>query len=193
MALVKGLREDTPFLKSLTKRPPKIMEEIQERSRDYLRQEEGQTVVKTDRSKKDNPRKEHFRDDRGRKEHRSNRSYYNPLNVSLARFLNEVSQVERVPTPRPIKNTSRGDRHSYCKYHKQHEHDTEECRDPLDFIEQGLKNEKFCEYNGRYRNKDDERRVRQRPNSPEPKPERRKDEPKERGTHREIAMISGGI
>ncbi|MED6222758.1 hypothetical protein PIB30_067490 [Stylosanthes scabra] len=79
MALVKGLREDTPFLKSLTKRPQKTMEEIQERSHDYLQQEEGQTVVKTDRSKKDNPRKEHFRDDRGRKEHRSNRSYYNPL------------------------------------------------------------------------------------------------------------------
>ncbi|MED6224180.1 hypothetical protein PIB30_081419 [Stylosanthes scabra] len=41
MALVKGLREDTPFLKSLTKRSPKTMEEIQERSHDYLQQEEG--------------------------------------------------------------------------------------------------------------------------------------------------------
>ncbi|MED6172812.1 hypothetical protein PIB30_053405 [Stylosanthes scabra] len=146
--------------------------------------EEGQTAVKTDKSKKDNPRKEHFRDDRGRKERRSNRSYYNPLNVS---------QVERVPASRPIKNTSRGDRHSYRKYHKQHGHDTEECRDLLDFVEQGLKNEKFREYTDRYKNRDDERRVRQRPNSPKPKPERRKDEPRKRGTHREIAMILGGI
>ncbi|MED6116399.1 hypothetical protein PIB30_099989 [Stylosanthes scabra] len=144
-----------------------------------------------EKSKKDNPRKEHFSDDRGRKEHRSNRSYYNPLNVSLAQFMNEVSQVERVPTPRPIKNISKGDRHSYCKYHKQHGHDTEECRDLLDFIEQGLKNGKFREYTSRYRNRDDERRVRQRPNSPEHKPKRWKDEPKEHGTHREIAMISG--
>ncbi|MED6200006.1 hypothetical protein PIB30_081173 [Stylosanthes scabra] len=166
MALVKGLKEDTPFLKSLTKRPPKTMEEIQKRSHDYLQQEEGQTAVKTDRNKKDNPRKEHFRDDRGRKEHRSNRSYYNPLNVSLAQFLNEVSQ---------------------------HGHDTEECRDLLDFIEEGLKNGKFRKYTGRYRNRDDERRVRQRQNSPEPKLERRRDEPKECSAHREIAMISGGI
>ncbi|MED6174177.1 hypothetical protein PIB30_066505 [Stylosanthes scabra] len=193
MAQVKGLKEDTPFLKSLTKRPPKTMEEIQERSHDYLQQEEGQTAVKTDRNKKDNPRKEHFRDDRGRKEYRSNRSYYNPLNVSLAQFLNEVSQVERVLAPRPIKNTSRGDRRSYCKYHKQHGHDTEECRDLLDFIEEGLKNGRFREYTGRYRNRDDERRVRQRQNSPEPKAERMRDEPKERSAHREIAMISGGI
>ncbi|MED6175866.1 hypothetical protein PIB30_082333 [Stylosanthes scabra] len=51
------------------------MEEIQDRSHDYLQQEEGQTAVKTDRNKKDNPRKEHFREDRGRKENRSNRSY----------------------------------------------------------------------------------------------------------------------
>ncbi|MED6154660.1 hypothetical protein PIB30_114771, partial [Stylosanthes scabra] len=69
MALVKGLKEDTPFLKSLTKRPPKTMEEIQERSHDYLQQEEGQTAVKADRGKKDNPRKDQFRDDRGRREH----------------------------------------------------------------------------------------------------------------------------
>ncbi|MED6153332.1 hypothetical protein PIB30_100925 [Stylosanthes scabra] len=33
-------------------------------------------------------------------------SAVNPLNVSLAQFLNEVSQVEKVPAPRPLKNTS---------------------------------------------------------------------------------------
>ncbi|MED6177885.1 hypothetical protein PIB30_102335, partial [Stylosanthes scabra] len=159
----------------------------------YLQQEEGQTAVKTDRNKKDNPRKEHFREDRGRKEHRSNRSYYNPLNVSLAQSLKEVSQVEKVPAPRPIKNTHKGDRHSYRKYHKQHGHDTEECRDLLDFVEQGLKNGKFPEYTSRYGNRDDERRVRQRTNSPEPKTEKRKDEPREHGTHHEIAIISGGF
>ncbi|MED6153017.1 hypothetical protein PIB30_097510, partial [Stylosanthes scabra] len=74
-----------------------------------------------------------------------------------------------------------------------HGHDTEECRDLLDFIEEGLKNRRFREYTGRNRNKDDERRVRQRQNSPKTKAERRRDEPKERSAHREIAMISGGI
>ncbi|MED6127563.1 hypothetical protein PIB30_089198 [Stylosanthes scabra] len=104
--------------------------------------------------------------------------------------------TDRTTTPQPpspIKNTSRGDRHSYCKYHKQHGYDTEECRDLLDFVEHGLKNGKFREYTGRYKSRDDEIRVRQRPNNPEPKTERRKDEPRERGTHREISMISGGI
>ncbi|MED6141578.1 hypothetical protein PIB30_104856 [Stylosanthes scabra] len=145
MALVQGLREDTPFLKSLTKRPPKTMEEIQERSHDYLQQEEGQTAVKIDRNKKDNPRKDHFREERGRREHKSNRLYYNPLSV------------ERVPAPRPIKNVHKGDRNSYCKYHKQNGHDTEECRDLLDYVEQGLKNGKFREYTSRYKQRDDDR------------------------------------
>ncbi|MED6124225.1 hypothetical protein PIB30_057070 [Stylosanthes scabra] len=109
MALVKGLREDTPFLKSLTKRPPKTMEEIQERSHDYLQQEEGHMAVKTDRDKKETSRKDLPREDRSRREQRSGRSYYNPLNVSLTTFLHEVSQVERVPAPRAIKNNNRGD------------------------------------------------------------------------------------
>ncbi|MED6111673.1 hypothetical protein PIB30_054489 [Stylosanthes scabra] len=49
--------------------------------------EEGQTAIKIDRNKKDNPRKDHFREERGQREHKSNRSYYNPLSVSLAQFL----------------------------------------------------------------------------------------------------------
>ncbi|MED6111459.1 hypothetical protein PIB30_052472, partial [Stylosanthes scabra] len=64
-----------------------------------------------------------------------------------------VSQVEKVPAPRPIKNNHRGDRHSYCKYHKQNGHDTEECRELLDFVEQGLKNGKFREYTSRYKHR----------------------------------------
>ncbi|MED6222558.1 hypothetical protein PIB30_065559 [Stylosanthes scabra] len=155
--------------------------------------EEGQTVVKIDRNKKDNPRKDHFREERGQREQRSNRSYYNPLSVSLAQFFHEVSQVERVPAPRSIKNVHRGDQSSYCKYHKQNGHDTEECRDLLDFVEQGLKNGKFHEYTSRYKQRDDDRRVRQRMNSPENNADKKKDEPKDHGTHCEIAMISGGI
>ncbi|MED6188174.1 hypothetical protein PIB30_083491, partial [Stylosanthes scabra] len=80
------------------------MEEIQERSHDYLQQEESLTAVKTDGNKKNNPRKDHFRVDRGQREKKSSRSYYNPLSVSLTQFMHEVSQVERVPAPRPIKN-----------------------------------------------------------------------------------------
>ncbi|MED6150283.1 hypothetical protein PIB30_070935 [Stylosanthes scabra] len=91
MALVKGLREDTPFLKSLTKRPPKTIEEIQERSHDYLQQEEGQSAVKTDRDKKEAGRKDLSRENRSKREQRFGRSYYNPLNVSLDTFLHEVS------------------------------------------------------------------------------------------------------
>ncbi|MED6120918.1 hypothetical protein PIB30_025402 [Stylosanthes scabra] len=192
MALVKGLREDTPFLKSLTKRPPKTMEEIQDRSHEYLQQEEGQTTVKTDRDKREASRKDLPREDSSRHEHSSGRSYYNPLNVSLATFLHEVSQVERIPAPRAIKKTCRGDWNAYCKYHKQNGHDTEDCRDLLEFVEKGLKKGKFREYTGRSNDRGDDRRTRQRVGSPDKSTEG-KDEPKDGVARREIKMISGGL
>ncbi|MED6181102.1 hypothetical protein PIB30_016440 [Stylosanthes scabra] len=192
LVLVKGLREDTPFLKSLTKRPPKTMEEIQKRSHDYLQQEEGQTAVKTDRDKREANRKDLSREDRSRREQRSGRSYYNPLNVSLTTFLHEVSQVERIPAPRAIKNNHRGDRNAYCKYHKQNGHDTEDCRDLLEFVDKGLKKGKFHQYTGRSSDRRDERSTRQRADSPEKSTEG-KDEPKDGVVRREIKMISEGL
>ncbi|MED6145163.1 hypothetical protein PIB30_022473 [Stylosanthes scabra] len=178
MALVKGLREDTRFLKSLTKRPAKRMEEIQDRSHEYLQQEEGKTAVKTDRDKRESNRKDPLWEDRSRREQRSGRSYYNPLNVSLKTFLHE--------------NSSRGDRNAYCKYHKQNGHDTEDCRDLLEFVEKGLKKGKFREYTGRSSYRRDDRRTRQRVDSPEKSAEG-KDEPRDGVVRREIKMISGGL
>ncbi|MED6155861.1 hypothetical protein PIB30_009334 [Stylosanthes scabra] len=121
MALVKGLRKYTQFLKSLTKRPPKAMEEIQDRSHDV--------------------------------------------------------PSGRVPAPQAIKNTHRGDRNAYCRYHKQNGHDTEDCRDLLKFVERGLKKGKFREYTGRSSDRGDDRRTRHRVSSPDKSAER-KDEPK---------------
>ncbi|MED6164067.1 hypothetical protein PIB30_086170 [Stylosanthes scabra] len=86
-----------------------------------------------------------------------------------------------------------GDRNLYYKYYKQKGHDTEECSDLLGFFEQGLKNGKFHEYTSRYKQRDDDRRVRQRMNSPENKDDKKIDEPKDRGTHHEFAMLSEGI
>ncbi|MED6223760.1 hypothetical protein PIB30_077215 [Stylosanthes scabra] len=49
-------------------------------------------------------RREAPREDHGRQEQRSGRSYYNPLNVSLTTFLHEASQVERIPAPQTVKD-----------------------------------------------------------------------------------------
>ncbi|MED6184016.1 hypothetical protein PIB30_043278 [Stylosanthes scabra] len=160
------------------------MEEIQERSHDYLQQEEGQTAVKTDRDKKEA--------DRSRREQRSGRSYYNPLNVSLTTFLHEVSQVERIPAPQAIKNNNRRDRNTYYKYHKQNGHNTEDCRDLLEFVEKGLNKGKFREYTRRSRDRKDDRRTRQRADNPKRFTEG-KDERKDDVVRREIKMISGGL
>ncbi|MED6118297.1 hypothetical protein PIB30_001529 [Stylosanthes scabra] len=140
----------------------------------HSEKEEGQSAVKTDRVKKEIGRKDLSREDRSRREQRSGRSYYNPLNVSLTTFLHEVSQVERIPAPREIKNNNRGDRNAYCKYHKQNDHDTEDCRDLLEFVEKGLKKEKFQEYTGRSSDRRDDRRTRHRVDSPEKSTEGKK-------------------
>ncbi|MED6150268.1 hypothetical protein PIB30_070813 [Stylosanthes scabra] len=172
MALVKGIREDTPFLKSLTKRPPKMVEKIQEISHDYLQQEEGQTAIRIDRNKKGNTQRDQFREEKR----------------------TQGAKAQQIgASPEGHKKCTHGDRSLYCKYHKQTGHDTKECRDLLEFVEQGLKNEKFCEYTNKYRQRDDDRRVSQRVNSSEGKADRKKDDPKERSVHREIAMITWGI
>ncbi|MED6159315.1 hypothetical protein PIB30_041248 [Stylosanthes scabra] len=142
------------------------MEEIQDRSHEDLQQEEGQTAVKTDRDKKETNRKDLPREDRSKREQRSGKSYYNPLNASLTIFLHE--------------------------YHKQNGHDTEDCRDLLEFVEKGLKKGKFREYTGRSIDQRDDRRTRQIVDSPEKSTEGR-DEPKDGVTRREIKIISGGL
>ncbi|MED6170942.1 hypothetical protein PIB30_036108 [Stylosanthes scabra] len=49
------------------------MEEIQDRSHDYLQQEKGQIAVKTNREKRKTGRRDPPREDRGRRKQRSGR------------------------------------------------------------------------------------------------------------------------
>ncbi|MED6205278.1 hypothetical protein PIB30_016261 [Stylosanthes scabra] len=84
-------------------------------------------------------------------------------------------KVERISARHAIKNTHGGDWNAYCKYHKQNGHNTEDCRDLLGFVEQGLKVGKFCEYTDRRSNRGDDRRTRQRVSSPDSKSTGRKD------------------
>ncbi|MED6151005.1 hypothetical protein PIB30_078123 [Stylosanthes scabra] len=72
-------------------------------------------------------------------------------------------------------------------------HDIEDSRDLLDFVEQGLKKDKFRECTGRSSDRDDDRRTRQRVDSPDSKSVGRKDDRKDGVTRREIKMISGGL
>ncbi|MED6187405.1 hypothetical protein PIB30_076127 [Stylosanthes scabra] len=148
------------------------MEEIQDRSHEYLQQEEGQAAIKTDQDKRELIRR-----------------------ICRKKTVvdgNSVSQVERIPAPRAIKNSHRGDRNAYCKYHKQNSHDTEDCRDLLKFVEKGLKKGKFREYTRRSSDRKDDRRTRQRVDSPEKSTEG-KDEPRDGVARREIKMISGAF
>ncbi|MED6112685.1 hypothetical protein PIB30_063817 [Stylosanthes scabra] len=154
--------------------------------------EEGQSAVKTDCDRKDTGRKDPPREDRSRREQHSGRSYYNLLNVSLTTFLHEVSQVERIPALRAIKHNNRGDRNAYSKYHKQNDHDTEDCCDLLEFIKKGLKKGKFREYTGRSHDRRDDRRTRHRADSPKKSAEG-KDDRKAVVVRREIKMISRGL
>ncbi|MED6221626.1 hypothetical protein PIB30_056620 [Stylosanthes scabra] len=87
-----------------------------------------------------------------------------------------VTEVTRMPTTSII---------------SKNDHDTEDCRDFLEFVEKGLKKGKFHEYTGRSSDQKDDRRTRQRVDSPEKSTEG-KDEPKDGMTRREIKMISEG-
>ncbi|MED6148227.1 hypothetical protein PIB30_051061 [Stylosanthes scabra] len=90
------------------------------------------------------------------------------------------------------KRHHRGDRNAYYKYQKQNGHDTEDCCDLLEFVEKCLKKGKFREYTGRSGDRRDDRRTRQRADSPKKSTEG-KNEPKDGVVRTEIKMISGGL
>ncbi|MED6181483.1 hypothetical protein PIB30_019737 [Stylosanthes scabra] len=71
-------------------------------------------------------------------------------------------------------------------------HTAKDCRDLLEFVEKRLMKGKFCEYNGRSSDRRDDRRTRQRVDSPEKSAEG-KDEPRDGVVRIEIKMISGGL
>ncbi|MED6148536.1 hypothetical protein PIB30_054050 [Stylosanthes scabra] len=102
MELVNGLR-DGPFSQSVSKRHPTSMSEIQERAEkepEIKKNKEGRRESDREYSK---VRKYHF---------------FTPLRTSLLEVYRDICNVKKLPTPRPIRSKSAGNKSDYCGYHR---------------------------------------------------------------------------
>ncbi|XP_014506292.1 uncharacterized protein LOC106766044 [Vigna radiata var. radiata] len=131
------------FAENLYARPPKTMDELQERTTEFIRMEDirisrgRQQEVDARGSRKDGRRS--FNDRGGGSQpkdlHRELKfDYYTPVNAPRTKILREALSVELLSI-RKLRSPKNGDKGKYCQYHQNLGHTTEECVTLKDEIE----------------------------------------------------------
>ena len=97
-------------------RVERIEADLQCHSEQGLRLKKGQTGEKKDRDKKSSS---------------STRSQqYTPLNMSLKQVLMQIKDDPSLKWPKKMKgDPNKRNRNKYCRFHRDHRHDTDECFD----------------------------------------------------------------
>ncbi|XP_052205162.1 uncharacterized protein LOC127809987 [Diospyros lotus] len=121
-----------PFAQSLAKMPPSTFTDILGRATKYINVEEvmqakrAEHVEKKDKKKHPEERKN---DDRREKHHpRWYSGGFTPLNAPRAEILAIIQGKDYLKKPRSIKTSSdKRNRSKYCRFHRDLGHDTEEC------------------------------------------------------------------
>ncbi|XP_025640644.1 uncharacterized protein [Arachis hypogaea] len=138
MRLINGLREG-PFSHSISKKHPTSLNKVQERAEKYINIEKNSRLRETSKAgfsylprdkDKESRKKEDQPTEKPRKYHN-----YTPLRVSLVDVYREICNMEKIPSPRPIKHKRGGSRVEYCEYHRIYGHPTNECYDLKNVIE----------------------------------------------------------
>ncbi|XP_017405448.1 uncharacterized protein LOC108318961 [Vigna angularis] len=121
------------FAEKLYARPPKTMEELQERTTEFIRMEEMLLSQKKRKQEGDasgsgkDGKRPFGSNDKNRELHRPSKFHrYTTLNAPRAKVLEEAFRAElitplRKPSPRDA------DERRSCRYHQNHGHNTEEC------------------------------------------------------------------
>ena len=138
-----GLRS-RDLVASLAKNPPKTMAEMLLKAQKYLNAEDGLAAIKDvekqgDRGRKDDERRGLKRE---RPDHRNNDSFrrkedkgpwtvkFTPLIMPVDKILTQIKDEHYLKWPRPLHSSLNVcDKNKYCRFHKDHDHNTEDCRD----------------------------------------------------------------
>ncbi|GFS34126.1 hypothetical protein Acr_00g0032400 [Actinidia rufa] len=150
MAMMEGLRPG-PLFGSFSKNGPKTLSILQSKANKYIGAEELAKAKCISRGKDDHKRKKldsrqaEYRDevkskrsDRDAKRRTNDRRprtlpcqpdlMMPPFNALVAQVFMEIKNKEFVKWPGKIKtNPLRGNKNKYCKFHKDHEHNTDDC------------------------------------------------------------------
>ena len=133
------------FVVSLAKNPPKTMAEMLLKAQKYMNADdalaaiEGVEKPQEKKKEKEDDRRGRKRDQTDRQNPEGNRrkddkssrpTKFTPLVVPIDQVLTEIKDEQYLKWPRPLHSSpSVHDKRKYCRFHKDHGHYIEDCRD----------------------------------------------------------------
>ena len=155
-----GLRS-RDLVASLAKNPPQTMAEMLLKAQKYMNAEDTLAAIKDvekpgDKAKKEDDRRgqkiEHpdrrnndgnrRRDDKGPRTVR-----FTPLVMPVDKILTQIKDEHYLKWPRPLHSSPNiCDKNKYCRFHKDHDHNTEDCRNLKEQIEELIRKGKLQKY-----------------------------------------------
>ncbi|XP_077234682.1 uncharacterized protein LOC143876885 [Tasmannia lanceolata] len=144
-ALLAGARSND-FRRAVARRNPHSLADLMSGAEEYISVEETLAALDSSRRRtsddrnQDKPHAKQRRDDkvvrRDKSPHRREENF-TPLNTSRRHILAAISGEEFIKWPTPmISKGNRRDKSKYCRFHMDHGHDTDDCRQLKEEIEQ---------------------------------------------------------
>ncbi|XP_057745273.1 uncharacterized protein LOC130963142 [Arachis stenosperma] len=152
LCLTNGLLNEN-FRKHLTTKPVWTMHEIQTVAKEYINDEEVSRVVAANKRQQGNGErlKEQTREEAPSKAPRpfprvGKFTNYTPLTLPIMEVYQQIAEKGILPKPRPLKDRTGGNKNFYCDYHKGYGHQTQDCFDLKDALEQAIREGKLAAF-----------------------------------------------
>ncbi|XP_015960978.1 uncharacterized protein LOC107484941 [Arachis duranensis] len=181
LCLTNGLLNEN-FRKHLTTKPVWTMHEIQTVAKEYINDEEVSRVVAANKRQSGYSQarqqgngeraKEQAREEAPSKTPRpfprvGKFANYTPLTLPIMEVYQQIAEKGILPKPRPVKDRTGGNKNLYCDYHKGYGHQTQDCFDLKDALEQAIREGKLAVFSHLireprrcYRDQDEEGKTR---------------------------------
>ena len=155
-----GLRS-RDLVASLAKNPSKTMAEMLLKAQKYMNTEDALVAIKDvkkpgDKAKKEDDRRGQKRECPDRRNNDGNRRKddkgprtvrFTPLVMSVDKILTQIKDEHYLKWSRPLHSSpSVRDKNKYCRFHKDHGHHTEDCRDLKEQIKELIRKGKLQKY-----------------------------------------------
>ncbi|XP_052113192.1 uncharacterized protein LOC127744804 [Arachis duranensis] len=189
LCLTNGLLNEN-FRKHLTTKPVWMMHEIQTVAKEYINDEEVSRVVAANKRQSGySQARQQGNGERAKEQAREEApskapmpfprvgkfANYTPLTLPIVEVYQQIAEKGILPKPRPLKDRTGGNKNLYCDYHKGYGHQTQDCFDLRDALEQAIREGKLAAFSHlireprrRYRDQDEEGKTRSAKRRQEP-------------------------